>query len=107
MGRSPKDGRFAAPPEAIDSLKEFGFNLLALSSNHVLDFKVPGIQDTLESINRLGPALCAGLGTNCRKKGAGLSEDTQGYGRPHSRLHIRWDSCGVVGYRKPGTGGRK
>src|SRR5437588_13020818 len=33
-GQSPKDGRFLSPPEALESLKTFGFNLLSLSNNH-------------------------------------------------------------------------
>jgi Bacterial capsule synthesis protein PGA_cap len=31
-GQSPKDGRFVSPPEALESLKTFGFNLLSLST---------------------------------------------------------------------------
>ena len=41
-GQSPKDGRFVSPPEALESLKVFGFNLLSLSNNHSWDLKVPG-----------------------------------------------------------------
>src|SRR5881398_2866657 len=32
-GQSPKDGRFLSPPEALESLKTFGFNLISLSNN--------------------------------------------------------------------------
>jgi len=52
-GQSRKDGRFLSPPEAIEALKTFGFNLLSLSNNHAFDLKVPGIQNTLETVGRL------------------------------------------------------
>src|SRR5271154_2807533 len=43
-GQSHMDGRFLSPPEALDALKDFGFNLVSLSNNHAWDLKVPGIQ---------------------------------------------------------------
>ena len=55
-GQSRKDGRFLSPPEALEALKTLGFNLLALSNNHSFDLKVPGIQNTLEQVNRLNLA---------------------------------------------------
>src|SRR5229473_2023888 len=39
-GQSRMDGRFLSPPEALESLKTFGFNLLSLSNNHAWDLKV-------------------------------------------------------------------
>src|SRR6266581_2844752 len=33
-GQSRKDGRFLSPPEALETLKTLGFNLLSLSNNH-------------------------------------------------------------------------
>ena len=35
-GQSPKDGRFLSPPEALESLKTFGFNLVSLSERFPL-----------------------------------------------------------------------
>jgi poly-gamma-glutamate capsule biosynthesis protein CapA/YwtB (metallophosphatase superfamily) len=61
-GQSPKDGRFLSPPEALEALKTFGFNLLSLSNNHAWDLKVPGIQNTLEQVKRLG-LVHAGIGS--------------------------------------------
>jgi poly-gamma-glutamate capsule biosynthesis protein CapA/YwtB (metallophosphatase superfamily) len=55
-GQSPKDGRFLSPPEALEALKTFGFNLLSLSNNHSFDLKVTGIQNTLEQVRRLNLA---------------------------------------------------
>src|ERR1700674_1920457 len=60
-GQSPKDGRFLSPPEALESLKTFGFNLLSLSNNHSWDLKVPGIENTLEQVKRLD-LVHAGIG---------------------------------------------
>jgi poly-gamma-glutamate capsule biosynthesis protein CapA/YwtB (metallophosphatase superfamily) len=60
-GQSRKDGRFLSPPEALEALKTFGFNLLSLSNNHAFDLKVPGIQNTLEQASRLNLAH-AGIG---------------------------------------------
>ena len=62
-GQSPKDGRFLSPPEALESLKTFGFNLLSLSNNHAWDLKIPGIENTLAQMKRLGLAH-AGTGNN-------------------------------------------
>jgi len=47
-GEAVHEGRgFLAPPAALDALKSFGFNLLALSDNHAFDLKVTGIQNTI------------------------------------------------------------
>src|SRR6202163_955663 len=61
-GQSPKDGRFLSPPEALEALKTFGFNLLSLSNNHAWDLKVPGIENTLEQAKRL-ELVHAGIGS--------------------------------------------
>ena len=60
-GQSRQDGRFLSPPEALEALQTFGFNLLSLSNNHSFDLKVPGIQNTLEQASRLNLAH-AGIG---------------------------------------------
>src|SRR5258706_6609960 len=65
-GQSPKDGRFLSPPEALESLKTFGFNLLSLSNNHAWDLKVPGIQNTLAQVKRLNLAH-AGTGNTLQE----------------------------------------
>ena len=52
-GQSHMDGRFLSPPEALDALQSFGFNLVSLSNNHSWDLKVAGIQNTLEAAARL------------------------------------------------------
>jgi poly-gamma-glutamate synthesis protein (capsule biosynthesis protein) len=62
-GQTIRDGRFASPPEAMEALKEFGFNLLALPNNHSFDIKVRGIENTVETAKRLGISH-AGAGRN-------------------------------------------
>jgi len=52
-GQSAKNGRFVSPPEALDALQSFGFNLVSLSNNHAFDLKVAGIQNSLSEANRL------------------------------------------------------
>ncbi len=52
-GQSVHQGRgFLAPPAALDALRAFGFNLLALSDNHAFDLGVTGIQNTLREADR-------------------------------------------------------
>ena len=47
-GETVHEGRgFLSPPEALDALTTFGFNLLSLSDNHAFDLKVTGIQNTI------------------------------------------------------------
>ncbi len=50
------DGRFLSPPEALEALQSFGFNLVSLANNHSFDLKAAGIQNALEEANRLGLA---------------------------------------------------
>lgn len=60
-GQSNRDGRFVSPPEAMDALQSFGFNLVSLANNHSWDLKLPGIENTLEGAKRLNLAH-AGIG---------------------------------------------
>src|SRR5579862_4101226 len=47
-GESVHEGRgFLTPPEALDALKTFGFNLFSLSGNHAFDLKAVGIANTI------------------------------------------------------------
>ncbi len=38
---------FLTPPEALDALKTFGFNLLSLAGNHAFDLKAAGIRNSI------------------------------------------------------------
>jgi poly-gamma-glutamate synthesis protein (capsule biosynthesis protein) len=52
-GETVHEGRgFLTPPEALDALQTFGFNLLSLSGNHAFDLKVTGIQNTMREADR-------------------------------------------------------
>ena len=63
-GETVREGRgFLTPPEGLDALTTFGFNLLALSDNHAFDLKVIGIQNTLREANSR-KIVHAGTGNN-------------------------------------------
>jgi len=68
-GQSHLNGRFLSPPEALDALKSFGFNLVSLSNNHAFDLKVPGIQNTLQQASHLNLAH-AGTGNTIAEAAA-------------------------------------
>ena len=63
-GETVNEGRgFLTPPEALDALTTFGFNLLSLSGNHAFDLKAKGIQNTIQEANRR-KIIHAGTGNN-------------------------------------------
>jgi poly-gamma-glutamate capsule biosynthesis protein CapA/YwtB (metallophosphatase superfamily) len=69
-GETVHEGRgFLAPPEALDALKTFGFNLLALASNHAFDLKVTGIQNTTRESDKRN-IVHAGTGNNSAEAAA-------------------------------------
>lgn len=63
-GETIHEGRgFLTPPEALDSLTTFGFNLLSLSGNHAFDLKVTGVQNTIREADSR-KIVHAGTGNN-------------------------------------------
>ncbi len=63
-GETAQEGRgFITPPEALDALRTFGFNLLSLSGNHAFDLKATGIQNTLREAESR-KIVHAGTGNN-------------------------------------------
>src|ERR1700730_13405738 len=65
-----QEGRgFLTPPEALDALKSFGFNLLSLSGNHAFDLKVTGIQNTIREADSR-KIVHAGTGNNLAEAAA-------------------------------------
>ena len=63
-GETVQEGRgFLTPPEALDALKTFGFNLLSLSDNHAFDLKATGIQNTIRAADSRN-IIHAGIGNN-------------------------------------------
>jgi len=63
-GETVHEGRgFLTPPEALDALTTFGFNLLSLSGNHAFDLKATGIQNTIREADSR-KIVHAGTGNN-------------------------------------------
>src|SRR5579862_9671950 len=63
-GETTHEGRgFLTPPEALDALTTFGFNLLSLSGNHAFDLKATGIQNTIREADSR-KIVHAGTGSN-------------------------------------------
>ena len=63
-GEAVHEGRgFLTPPEALDALTTFGFNLLAFASNHAFDLRVAGIQNTIREADAR-KMVHAGTGNN-------------------------------------------
>src|ERR1700737_1758179 len=69
-GETVREGRgFLTPPEALDALKSFGFNLLALSGNHAFDLDAKGIQNTIREADGR-KVVHAGTGNNLAEAAA-------------------------------------
>jgi poly-gamma-glutamate synthesis protein (capsule biosynthesis protein) len=69
-GETVHEGRgFLTPPEALDALQTFGFNLLSLSGNHAFDLKVTGIQNILREVDGR-KIVHAGTGNNLAQAAA-------------------------------------
>ncbi len=69
-GETVQEGRgFLTPPEALDALTTFGFNLLSLSGNHAFDLKATGIQNTIRETDRRR-IVHAGTGNNLSEAAA-------------------------------------
>src|SRR6266851_8743034 len=69
-GETVHEGRgFLTPPEALDALKSFGFNLLSLSGNHAFDLKSTGIQNTIREADSR-KIVHAGTGNNVAEAAA-------------------------------------
>jgi len=63
-GETVQEGRgFLTPPEALDALSTFGFNLLSLAGNHAFDLKVTGIRNTIREADSR-KIVHAGTGNN-------------------------------------------
>ena len=69
-GETVQEGRgFLTPPEALDALQAFGFNLVAFSGNHAFDLKATGIQNTIREADRR-KIVHAGTGNNLSEASA-------------------------------------
>lgn len=69
-GETVHEGRgFLTPPEALDALTSFGFNLLSLAGNHAFDLKQTGIENTLREADAR-KIVHAGTGENATQAAA-------------------------------------
>jgi poly-gamma-glutamate capsule biosynthesis protein CapA/YwtB (metallophosphatase superfamily) len=69
-GEAVAQGRgFLTPPEALDALKTFGFNLVAFASNHAFDLQATGIQNTIREADSR-KIVHAGTGNNAAEAAA-------------------------------------
>lgn len=76
-GETVHEGRgFLAPPEALDALTTFGFNLLSLSGNHAFDLKATGIRNSLRETDNRKIAR-AGIGNNLAEAAAPVYMHTE------------------------------
>lgn len=53
---TPKAFYFGAPPSAAQALRAAGFKLVSLANNHILDYGVAGLRDTLSLLDTHGIA---------------------------------------------------
>jgi poly-gamma-glutamate synthesis protein (capsule biosynthesis protein) len=60
---APKAFYFRAPPAAVQALLDAGIGLVSLANNHILDYDVQGLFDTLHTLDAHGIAH-AGAGAN-------------------------------------------
>ena len=75
---APREGNSLAPPEAMDALKDLGFNMFSLANNHVWDLKVPGVQNAIREAERRSIAH-AGTGNTLEEAtGAGYLRTAKG-----------------------------
>ena len=58
-----------APPETLDDVRRFGFNITSFANNHTLDFSYGGVEKTLEHLRKAGfPS--SGVGLNMEQASA-------------------------------------
>ena len=59
----PKTWNFRAKPKTLRILKRAGFDVVNLSNNHVYDYGMDGLVDTLKHLKKVGITI-VGAGTN-------------------------------------------
>ncbi len=100
-GQTVHEGRgFLTPPEALDALKTFGFNLLSLAGNHAFDLKVVGIQNTIREADRRG-IVHAGTGNNVAEASSPAYLHT-----PKGTIALVASASGLIGPEASATGDR-
>ena len=66
---------FCSPPEVLEDMKEFGFNILTTANNHAMDYSYVGLEKTMEYIRRSGTPF-AGTGMSLGEASAPTYLDT-------------------------------
>lgn len=90
-GETVREGRgFLAPPEALDALQTFGFNLLSLSGNHAFDLKATGIRNTIREADSR-KIVHAGTGNNLAEAAAPAYLQT-----PKGRIALIASASGLI-----------
>lgn len=91
-GETVEEGRgFLTPPEALDALQAFGFNLVAFASNHAFDLKAKGIRNTIREADAR-KLVHAGTGNNAADAAA------PGYLRmPKGTIALIASASGLIG----------
>jgi len=54
---------FRGPAESLNAIKAAGFDLLSLANNHIMDYGLQGLTDTIRQCKR-NKLVCAGAGTD-------------------------------------------
>src|SRR5699024_9705294 len=52
-----------SPPEILEDIKDYGFNMLAWANNHTMDYSQSGLEATEKYVNQYG-FIHAGVGNN-------------------------------------------
>ncbi|WEV58210.1 CapA family protein [Ligilactobacillus acidipiscis] len=59
-------GYLCGPPEVLQDIKKFGFNVASFANNHTLDYSYDGMAITLKNVAQAG-LPCAGAGLNLQE----------------------------------------
>jgi poly-gamma-glutamate capsule biosynthesis protein CapA/YwtB (metallophosphatase superfamily) len=90
-GETVHEGRgFLTPPEALDALKTFGFNLFSLSGNHAFDLKALGIANTIREADSR-KMIHAGTGNTVKEAVAPAYLHT-----PHGTVALIASASGLI-----------
>jgi poly-gamma-glutamate synthesis protein (capsule biosynthesis protein) len=100
-GETVHEGRgFLSPPEALDALAAFGFNLLSLSGNHAFDLKTTGVRNTIREADSR-KIVHAGTGNNLAEAAAPAYLHT-----PHGTVALIASASGLIGPEASATANR-
>lgn len=94
---------FKTPPDKVaPALKRAGFNLLNLANNHIMDFGVTGLQDTLDALKQAGIAS-VGAGKNLASVRQGTILEKHGQRIGFLSYSLTFPEAYWADTHKPGT----